>query len=101
MHVFGGFCLFWTIYCFLEPLPLTHALHHPYPTLIYVLACFSHVHMAIRDHVRWFGSTLVHLGGFDVQFEHAIRMHPIYLQRINIFSYCIIMMLQTYLHVGQ
>ena len=30
-----------------------------------VLTCFIHVHMAICNHLRWFGSSLVHLGGFE------------------------------------
>ena len=61
----GGFWPFWTIKCCLESLPLTHAIHQAYPTLIYVLACYNNVHMSIRDSLRWFGSSLVNLGGFE------------------------------------
>ena len=94
----GGFCPFWTIKYILERLPLTHALHHSYNTLIYVLTCFIHVHMAIHDRLRWFGSLLVNLGGFEVQSKPARCMPPIFLLRVMIFSHCIINKYHTYLH---
>ena len=90
MHGFWVFFFvsFWTIYCCLEPLPLTYALHHAYPNFIYVLACSMHIHTSIRDHLRWLGSSLVHLGGFEVQSKPAACMHPICFQRLTILSYC-------------
>ena len=98
--VFECFFLFWTIYCFLEPLPLTHALQHTYLTRIHVLACFIHIHMVIHDRLRWFESSLVYLEGFEVQYKNATCMPPIFLQRITFFAYCIINMFEAYLHVG-
>ena len=99
--VFECSFLFWTIKCFLEPLPLTHALHNAYPTLIYVLACLSHVHMAICICLTWFGSLLVNLGGFEVQSKPATCMPPICLLRLTILSHCIINMFYTYLQFLQ
>ena len=86
--VFECFQLFWTIKCFLEPFPLTHALQDTYHTLIYDQAFFTYVHMAIRDHLRWFGRSLVHLGEFEVQSKPATCMPSILLQMIMILSYC-------------
>ena len=97
----GGFWPFWTIKCFLEPLPLTHALQHTCITLIYDKKCFANIHMAILYHFRWFVSLLVHLGGFEVQSKPATCMPPIFLLRLKIFSHCIIKMYQTYLQVVQ
>ena len=52
-----------------HPCLSSNELQHAYPTLIYVLECFTHV-----DRLRWFGSLLANQGEFEVQYKPATCM---------------------------